>query len=115
MREYTRAEFSRTTKRWIYARANGHCEKCGIDVSTRVHHFDHVDPSWISGNNKLENGALLCVECHKEKTKLDKGIIAKSKRIIDKRSGALTTRYPPMPGTKRSGWKHKMSGRWERR
>ncbi len=114
MIEYTRHEFSRRTKGWIWGRARGCCEKCGIDVTNRVHHFDHIEPDWISGRDDMNNGQLLCVQCHKDKTKKDKAIIAKSKRIIDKRSGALTSRNI-IPGSKRSPWKHKMRGGWERR
>ena len=120
-----RREFSAKTRRAAWERANGMCEgmvdmgyavvRCLAPVDTGNFHYDHLDPDWYSKDNELENCAVLCVVCHKAKTKTDVKNIAKSKRIIDKRIKARTPKGRPIPGTKRSGWKRKMNGEVVRR
>lgn len=39
----------------------------------------------------------------------------KNRRVRQRHIGAHVTRSRPLPGTKASGWKHKMNGEWVRR
>jgi 5-methylcytosine-specific restriction protein A len=55
------------------------------------------------------------VRCHADKTKIDVREIAKTKRIHAKHIGAFRSQSRPLPGSKRSGWKHLFNGKWERR
>jgi hypothetical protein len=42
---------------------NGEFDECGFEI-------DHIDEHSITGNNELENLQLLCIPCHKVKTKI---------------------------------------------
>lgn len=111
-----RNEFSRKTKAQAFERSKGLCENkaCGIKLFPGKIAYDHVNPDWTSGDNSLENCEVLCLDCHKAKTALDQGDIAKVKRIRDKHIGAMKSRSV-MPGSKRSGWKKTFSRGWVRR
>ena len=109
-----RMEFTRATKRQAWRRCNGFCEgvvdvgtdrlrpsygftaqrRCDAPLELGCFHYDHIDPEWFSGCNDLSNCQVLCVPCHREKTADDQTNIAKSKRIRDKRSKALTSWRP---------------------
>jgi 5-methylcytosine-specific restriction enzyme A len=139
-----RREFSAATKRAAWERSGGICEgwlnktpidgslthpsrfprsalqytssyRCGAPLDHGNFHYDHFDPDWYSKDNELENCTVLCHFCHAAKTRTDVKNIAKSKRIIDKRIKARKPKSRPLPGTRASGWKHKMSGEWVRR
>jgi hypothetical protein len=96
-----RKEFSRKTKAAAWARCNGICEgtlpdgrRCYVPLTDHWHEYHHVDPDWFSKNNELENCLVLCRACHVIVTRKNKADIAKSKRIRDKRSGALKAKRP---------------------
>ena len=100
-----RREFSARTKREAWSRANGYCEgvvgykngkpiKCNAPLGRGGFHYDHIDPDWFSKDNELENAQVLCHLCHRLKTKIDITAIAKSKRIIDKRTKVHIAKRP---------------------
>ena len=87
----SRREFTRAVKVEISKRACGNgmlpdylCENCGKPTLGRWE-IDHRDPDamQIDKSRKLtaEDGWLLCIPCHAEKTKSDVAAIAKAKRI----------------------------------
>lgn len=90
-----RTEFTKQTKRDAYERSEGLCEgllpsgeRCNANLVHKRYHFDHIVPDGIGGDTSLHNCAVLCVECHGEKTaKIDIPIIAKAKRNQDKFRG----------------------------
>jgi 5-methylcytosine-specific restriction protein A len=92
-----RTEFSRQTKRGAYERSEGLCEglrpdgeRCCANLKHKIHHFDHIIPDAIGGDNSLQNCQVLCVPCHDDKTrKIDMRIIAKAKRNYDKHRGII--------------------------
>lgn len=57
--------FSRPIKRLLMERAEGRCEACGSEEDLE---FDHVVPRFMGGDGSLENGQVLCSECHDRKT-----------------------------------------------
>jgi hypothetical protein len=59
-------------------------DRCGATLERGMYHYDHINPDWFSGCNKLENCQVLCLPCHLAKTKRDVRNIAKTKRIIKK-------------------------------
>ena len=72
---------------------------------------DHVTPRAHGGVGTLPAH----VHCHREKTsKTDIPAIAKGKRVRDRTYG-IKRAGASMPGSRRSGWKKKMDGTWERR
>lgn len=90
-----RTEFTKPVRREAYERSEGLCEgiqasgeRCCANLKHKRYHFDHVIPDAIGGDNSLQNCAVLCVDCHGEKTtKIDIPVIAKSKRNYDKYRG----------------------------
>jgi hypothetical protein len=88
-----RREFTKTIKVAIIKRATRdgvvYCEKCGLP--SKKFNIDHTRPDGleVDKSKKLtaEEGQLLCVACHKEKTVVDKANIAKAKRREEKSLG----------------------------
>jgi hypothetical protein len=90
-----RREFPKQVKRDALRRAADKCEgdNCGVLFGMKFH-FDHVIADGLGGEPTLENCAVLCHQCHDEKTrKHDVPLIAKVKRISDKHNGIRTTRH----------------------
>jgi hypothetical protein len=95
-----RTEFSKPTKRDAFERCEGLCEgilssgdRCCANLGKKLHHFDHIIPDAIGGDNSLQNCQVLCKPCHDDKTrKIDIPIIAKAKRISDKHNGIRSPR-----------------------
>lgn len=79
-----RQEFPRAVKVAAIKRAtvNGqvYCEACGCMTKGKFE-IDHVRPDGLLGEPTIENARILCVACHKEKTKSDVRSIAKAKRV----------------------------------
>jgi 5-methylcytosine-specific restriction protein A len=71
--------------------------------------YDHSNPDGLTGSNDLANCRVLCIACHKQKTRGDVRDIAKAKRRHAGHVGAKTSRNP-LPGGKLSHWKRKLNG-----
>jgi len=113
-----RREFSKQVQRDAFVRAQGKCEgeNCGAKLTLGKYHFDHVIPDGLGGEPTLDNCAVLCVACHKEKTaKRDVPAIAKAKRVRDLHLGIRARRGRPLPGSRDSDVKMKIGGGWEYR
>jgi len=108
-----RAEFSKRTRLEAFERANGYCEQCGIKLKAGNHEYHHK--SFDSSDNTFSNCVLLCRDCHSRITKERAPLIAKSNRIRERIAGIKRISGRPLPGTRRSKFKHKMNGTWERR
>jgi len=127
-----REEFSTEVRRAAWQRANGACEgrvmsielseygfpkmvRCNAPIDLGEFHYDHIIPYWTCRDSSLSNCQVLCRACHHRKTKGDVKDIAKVKRLQDKRGKVRKPKGRPMPGTKRSGLRKRMSGQVERR
>ena len=86
--------------------------------------IDPVREKWIlehllalaaGGTDTEDNMGPAHQKCAVEKTKSDLGIIAKINRVRSKHLGTKIKSGRPLPGTKRSRWKHKVNGEWVRR
>lgn len=110
----TRREFSRSTKLAAWERSGGICDGCRQKI-IGVAEYDHLVADALDGEPTLANCQVLCSKCHRRKTSsVDVPAIAKGKRMEAKRSG-LKRKGKPLPGTKASGWRHKISGEWVKR
>jgi 5-methylcytosine-specific restriction endonuclease McrA len=107
----SRVEFTNATKRDAFMRAEGRCEgkllcgeRCNVRLRSGGVHYDHITPTWLSGDNSLENCQCLCPPCHREKTgKRDAPMIAKTKRQRDRDQGIKQRSDRPIPGSRGSG------------
>jgi 5-methylcytosine-specific restriction enzyme A len=66
----------------------GCCAACGITLSGKVWHLDHVIPLAMGGADEPSNWQPLCVPCHAEKTGRDIPAIAKAVRLEARDKGA---------------------------
>lgn len=126
-----RLEFTAATKRAAYARSGGICEchrvavlhrprsGCGMTLGAGNVFYEHIIPDNIrcDDSNSLDNCAVLCRTCWREKTdRYDRKVIAKTNHSRDRACGiARQPKGRPLPGTHASGWKHHMAGGWQRR
>ncbi len=106
-----RREFSDKVKAAAFLRAKGHCEgkDCGARLTYGKYHYDHDLPDDLGGEPTLDNCRVLCVACHKEKTRSeDMPRIAKGRRIRKAEMGIKKrSRFP----TARTGkFKQKVGG-----
>jgi 5-methylcytosine-specific restriction enzyme A len=104
-----RKEFTTRTKALAFQRANGRCEECGLRLIPGKIAYDHKTPDGLTGANDLSNCSVICLACHKHKTREDIGRIAKAKRQHTRHIGAAKSRNP-LPGGKQSKWRKKLTG-----
>ena len=83
-----RREFSKKVKAEAALRAKDKCEGCGAGTKHKPVHFDHDLADDLGGEPTLENCKVLCLPCHREKTKsIDMPRIAKGRRIRKREMG----------------------------
>ena len=113
-----RREFTKAVKVEIIKRARVNavirCEKCAVDVRGSWH-IDHIDPDAMQIDKSepltAEEGQLLCLPCHDEKTRKDVADIAKAKRREAAHLGARRPRQPMKGGGTLKGPSRKHEGR----
>lgn len=86
-----RRSITKSQRAAAFLRAGGRCEKCRVKPD--LYEVDHRIPRARGGIHAPENWQILCVPCHKIKTKQDVSDIAKENRIIDRElNGPKTSR-----------------------
>ena len=105
----------------LFLEKKGRCHKCErkIRASAGEKWFrEHHIALSTGGSNKWANWTITCEWCFPKKNAEDAAKTAKIRAV------AVATIIPtdqrqkrgrPLAGTKRSGWKHKMSGEWVKR
>ena len=112
----TRRRFPETKLMQVLLDHDGKCAECGAKISmSNPAEWDHVIPLKLGGEDTLDNLQPLCRPCHKAKSATDVGHIAKAGRMQRRAAGIGRTVKHPLPGSKDSGWKRKISGEWVRR
>lgn len=71
----------------LFQAANGFCAQCGIKVGPKGWHADHIKRLKDGGENGEDNLQVLCIQCHREKTKLENIGQAKANRVIARHIG----------------------------
>lgn len=111
----SRCEFSKSTKAMAWERCQGRCQ-CGcMQLIRGTPEYDHIIEDTLDGGNDLSNCAVLDPKCHARKTQARRPEIDKARRGQEKRLGLRESRYIPLVGTKRSGFKRAMDGTVTRR
>jgi hypothetical protein len=105
-REFTKAVYGQIVKRALHPKHGICCEGCGLVLGAKPYNVDHTiaDALQVDKTRKLtaEDGKLLGVQCcHKPKTVIDQGVIAKAKRVEESHLGmrqpAKKLRGPSFP------------------
>lgn len=55
----------------IYKIKGKKCNVCNNNNPESIYHIDHIKPLSAGGNNEIKNLQVLCITCHKEKTKYE--------------------------------------------
>ena len=103
-----RAEFTKSTKRDAFLRANGDCEICGMKLKVNEAEYHHRIEAYLGGPATLENCVVLCRSCHALATKARHPEIDKTRRLSDRRMGIR--RKSTMPGSRGTKYKRLMNG-----
>lgn len=110
-----RSAMTRAKRVRIFDANEGVCYLCDHKIKVgETWHVEHPIALELGGSDKEADLRPAHVDCHKPKTREDRRKIAKTHRIRANHIGARQSRNP-LPGGKRSGWKRKMNGTWERR
>lgn len=105
----SRREFPNRVKAEAALRAMDKCERCGASTKHKPVHFDHDIPDNLGGEPVLSNCTVLCVPCHKEKTRsIDLPRITKGRRIRKREMGIK--RRSAFACSRQSRWKKKIDG-----
>lgn len=120
-----RREFPRKIRAAIVLRATNAdglicCEGCGLVLGRKPYEVDHTTPeALVMDKSKpltADDGKLLGKACcHSPKTAEDIRRFRKADRQRDRHTGAMRKTARPLPGSRASGWKQKLSGEWVRR
>lgn len=105
-----RTEFSAKTKVAAFERARGRCENCSVKLAPGNTEYDHDETDWMGGEATLANCKVRCKTCHRLKTTRDIKKIARSRKRYRTNINAKATKSRPMPGTRASGIRKRMSG-----
>jgi 5-methylcytosine-specific restriction endonuclease McrA len=80
-------------KRRVWLKAGGCCENCGRKTGPGLRgDTDHIIPLEKGGPNRESNLQLLCVQCHKDKTRDEVAEKAKVARTQNKHLGFVKKR-----------------------
>lgn len=111
----TRRRLSTRRRGEIFAEHKGVCALCNGKIQqNEAWELDHRIPLAMGGEDEPENWQLAHRKCHRAKTDVDVGQIAKAKRVEAKHNGTWAPRSR-LPGSRDSGWKHTFRHGWVRR
>lgn len=100
----------------VFERYGGTCQLTGRKIMPGDKwDLDHVKPLAMGGEHRESNLQPVLKSAHIEKTKHDVAELAKARRLAAKHAGIEKRKGKPMPGSKASGWKRKITGEWVRR
>ena len=89
-------EFPTKVKVAAWKRCGGHCENksCGAVVTRSTVQYDHVLPIGLGGEPTVANCQVVCLPCHKAKSKVDTGRMKKADRQLARSIGAKKSKHP---------------------
>lgn len=99
----------------VFLKYEGLCCQCERKIGGIIGwECDHTVALINGGENRESNLQILCSLCHLEKTVEDLAIKSKTYAMQKGHLGLKKPRWKPLPGTKRSGIRKRMSGRVEK-
>lgn len=111
-----RRSLSTKARAALFLDHKGQCHICGGLIQPgQAWEVEHVIPLAQGGDDEPHNMRPAHAKCHKAKTADDAANTAKAKRREAKHNGWRAPSKRPMPGSRASGWKQKLTGEWVRR
>ena len=88
----SRRKFTSNQQKHIWSQQNGKCASCKQQLDPLITEYDHVKPWADKGKTIVENGAALCLNCHRKKTRTEslKKIESRRKKKVGGRSHPLS-------------------------
>lgn len=99
----------------VFDRAGGKCHRCGRKIVAETWTCEHLVALVNGGANAERNLGVTCNWCLPAKNAEDVAEKSEVARVRKKHVGIAAKRFRPIPGSKASGWRHRMDGTWERR
>ena len=100
----------------VFEDKEGRCHKCRRQIRPGDRWTcEHLKALINGGENRESNLDLTCDWCLPEKNAADVREKAVTYRKRSKHIGAAAKSRRPIPGSKESGWKQKLTGEWVRR
>ncbi len=103
----------------LFLERGGRCHKCGRKLGPADKWIaEHIIALSSGGTNAWSNWGITCAWCLPAKNAEDAAKVAKGRAIAVAHivpTDQRMKRGPPLPGSRRSKWKRKMNGTWERR
>lgn len=103
----------------LFLERSGRCHRCTNRIRPgRPWYDEHLKSLATGGGNEWANRVLTCENCFPLKNADDAKKLAKQRAVAVAHvipPSQRQKRGRPIPGSKRSGWKHRMDGTWERR
>ena len=112
-----RKKISNKERAEIFLREDGICHLCKLPIFPGQD-WDVSHPEtglWAGGSDDRAILKPAHRKCHKAHTSEEAGQRAKEARVRQKHLGAHQKKGPPMPGSRRSGFKRKVNGQTIRR
>lgn len=112
----TRRRISTKARVELFNAHKGRCHICSQKIAVgEAWDVEHVVPLALGGSDEVSNLSPAHRACHSPKTKDDVGQIAKAKRQEARHLGAKAESRNPLPGSRRSPFRKKLSGEVVRR
>lgn len=105
----TRKKLYQYQRAIVFLAANGKCYICGEKIQEKTWHCEHVLPIWKGGEDTYENMRPAHVLCHKPKTRREA-----AERAKENRRGKPKKPSRPIPGSRRSGLKARLTSKGAR-
>lgn len=104
----------------VFERCDGKCHRCTKKIAAGERWtLEHLKALILGGENREKNLGVTCDWCLPEKNAEDLAQKSKEYEVRAKHNGVRSKQARPMPGSRASGWKHRLgkTGKdaWERR
>lgn len=102
----------------LFMERGGICHRCTTKIRGRRWYVEHLVSLGNGGTNAWENLGVTCENCFAPKNAEDAKKQAKGRAVATACIIPPSQRQKkgrPLPGSRNSGWKRKMSGEWVRR
>ena len=111
----TRRPISTRERTALFLAAGGKCAHCETKIQPGQRwDLDHVRPLELLGADEPSNWQVLCAPCHRAKTAADVTRIRTAQRQQARHLGAKAPSRNPLPGSRASGIRKRMSGKVEK-